>query len=368
MVDYFPLSTATGAAFCNRVHEVYHLQNNIKMTRPTLVMSPRRYGKTSLVIHALKKSNVLYSHIDFYKLVNMQEVEKCILDGIGHLLAQLEGKPKKLLKLAADFFSDLQVKVVLGSKLELSVEFGASKNTAATLLKALNKLHKLVEEKKTAVVFYIDEFQKLEDIVADHSIEAVLREAAQHSTHITYIFSGSNRHLVQDMFFDSKRPFYKLCDTIYLNRIETDPYIKYIQKAAKIRWKIVLSERVIMDILDVTQNHPYYVNLVCSKLWLGDPPSSACVKATWDTYAHETRSQIEREIDMLSTNQRKLLISLARFGPTAQPTGQDFIAQVGMSTTSLALALKSLIEKDYVYQDDGHVYRILDPLFAYVLA
>src|SRR5579872_1447722 len=123
MIDYFPLSTAHGRAFCNRKDELAYLTRNIKMVRPTLIMSPRRYGKTSLVLRALESSKALFSYIDFYKEINEEDIERSIMNGVGQTLSKLESKPKQLLRLAGELFSDLNIKVgldAIGLSLEAS--------------------------------------------------------------------------------------------------------------------------------------------------------------------------------------------------------------------------------------------------------
>ena len=129
-----------------------------------------------------------------------------------------------------------------------------------------------------------------------------------------------------------------------------------------------MAGKTIDRILNLAQCHPYYVNLLCSKLWLGKFPNEKEVELCWDICAHETRSQIEKEIDLLSFNQKKMIICLARFGKIDKPTGQDFLGKAGLSSTSAAQALSVLIEKDYIYKNEQGSYCLLDPLFDYVLA
>ena len=87
------------------------------------------------------------------------------------------------------------------------------------ILQALEKLHDLALKKGKRVVLFLDEFQVVGEVIENNAIEAVIREAAQKSTYIYYVFFGSNRHLMEQMFYDRKRPFYKLCDQIKLERI-----------------------------------------------------------------------------------------------------------------------------------------------------
>lgn len=369
MIDYFPLGVTAGPAFCNRKEELSHLKRNIQLIKPTIIMSPRRYGKTSLALNMFQHLKAIYSHIDFYKEVDEDDIEKSIINGVGQLLGQIEPKPKQLLRLASEFFADMHVHVIL-NKPSLSIEISRrSKKPADNIQKALQRLQTLSEKRNKRVILFMDEFQKVAEITdKNYSIEAAIRHVAQISKNVIYIFSGSNRHLIEAMFFDSKRPFYKLCDLICLDRIKAGHYYNYIQKAASKQWKKKLSNNTIDIILNLTKCHPYYVNLLCSKLWLGKYPTEKEVDSCWDICANETRSQIEKEIDLLSFNQKKMIICLARYGKIDKPTGQDFLAKAGLSSTSAAQALSVLIEKDYIYKDEEGYYCLLDPLFAYVLA
>lgn len=368
MIDYFPLATAYGKAFCNRKIELAHLTRNIKLARPTLIMSPRRYGKTSLALRAFELAEIYYSNIDFYKELSAEDIERSVINGVGQLLGKIESKPKQLLRLASDFFADMHVNVIL-NQLQLSVEMKERiKRPADNIQYALERLHMLAAKKKLLVIFFIDEFQKIAEITNDHSIEAAIRNVAQTSKNIAFVFSGSNRHLIQDMFYDSNRPFYKMCDVMMLDRIGEKHYFPYIQNAAIKNWQRELPNKVITSILHLTEHHPYYVNLLCSKLWTGEFPTENEVIQCWECCAEESRSQVEREIDLLSFNQKKLLISLARFGIIDKPTSQSFLKKVGLSSTSMSQALSVLLEKDYVYKNKLGFYCVLDPLFKKILS
>lgn len=69
MIDYFPLGVTTGSAFCNRKEELNHLKRNIQLAKPTIIMSPRRYGKTSLALNMFQHLKAIYSYINFYQVM-----------------------------------------------------------------------------------------------------------------------------------------------------------------------------------------------------------------------------------------------------------------------------------------------------------
>ena len=363
--DYFPLSIANGMAFCNRQKELQHLTINIQLARSTLLMSPRRYGKTSLVLMALEQAQVIYAHVDLFKEINVNDVAKSIINGIGKLLAALENKPEKLFRLAVEFFADLPIRVALEKK-GLVLEMRYERNVATTIELSLSKLHDLAKRANKKVVLFIDEFQRLAEFDDNIPIEAAIRTVAQLSQHVTYLFSGSNRHLLQTMFFDAKRPFYKLCDTIRLDRIAKEHYEKHIHMAALKHWGKSISKEAIDKILVLTECHSYYVNLLCFKLWLGDLPKVNSVESCWSQCADEERSQIINELDSLSANQKKLLILLSRSDCVTKPTGREFASQAQMSTTSISQAMSVLIEKDHVYREATGYYRLIDPLMKYL--
>ena len=105
-MNYFPVSLATGKAFCNRAVELDKIHYNLTNQISTLLVSPRRYGKTSLALQAFEKIKWPYAHIDLYKAVSEDDIARFILNGIGKLLGMIENTPSKLIKTATEFFSN----------------------------------------------------------------------------------------------------------------------------------------------------------------------------------------------------------------------------------------------------------------------
>src|SRR3990167_8840339 len=85
-MDYFPLTIAQGNAFCNRKSELELLKNNISLVKPTLIVSSRRFGKTSLVLHAIEHAKLPYVEFDFLSVINEEDIERIILKGVGQLM------------------------------------------------------------------------------------------------------------------------------------------------------------------------------------------------------------------------------------------------------------------------------------------
>ncbi len=366
-IDYFPLGLAQGEAFCNRQEEMQRLSSNIFHAKPTLIMSPRRYGKTSLALNTIVKSKLPFAHIDFFSEISLADIENSIMKGVGSAISQIIPAPQRALKTAQEFFAEMKVKLALQGS-GATIEFERQPQEQHNLKSVLAKFDHLAQTHRKKVVLFMDEFQRLSQIQGDISIEGTIRHIAQQSKNIVFIFSGSNRHLLKQMFEDKSRPFYKLCDRIILNRIAAEHYQTHIHHASKQTWRQIITEKVVELILSLTELHPYYVNLVCSRLWLNKkPPTLQEVKACWDQLAIEDRSQIAAELDLLSNNQRKLLISLARHGNTSALLSKEFSRLANLSTSSVAQALAVLEKKDYIYQDVAGCYQLIDPLMKKVI-
>jgi AAA+ ATPase superfamily predicted ATPase len=368
-IDIFPLSVAMGNAFCNRQAETNRLKTYIEHRRPVLLISPRRYGKTSLALHAIQQTKLPYAQIDLFSAVDEQDIERSILKGVGKLISRMESVPKRALALASDIFEGSHIRAVL-SKVELSIEINRRKEKPAYhVLDILERLERLAEKTGKKIVLFFDEFQCLGEITPDHAMESILRQVAQLTKSIAFIFSGSNRRLLHELFDDRNRPFYKLCERITLDRISEEEYEKHIQKTAIKTWKSELPERVLECVFNYSERHPYYVNLLCSRLLLEkNLPTPALIEKIWHQYVMEERSSVASEIELLSKNQRKLLTVLSRTNGSSAPLGREFIQQANMSKATIDQSLTFLEKRDYLFKDDkGHVH-VLDPLIKTVLS
>ena len=367
-MNYFPTYLALGGAFCNRKEELKRILYDLNGNTPILLISPRRYGKTSLALKSFEQIKWSYAHVDLYKALSEEDIVKYILNGIGQLLGKIESTPKKLMLLAGEFFSSLHIKVVI-EKAGIQLEFNQKNQKAPDIiLKSLEKLHELALKKDKRVVLFLDEFQVLGEVINNNSIEAVIREAAQKSTHVSYVFSGSNRHLMEQMFYDRKRPFYKLCDQIKLDRIHEKEYEQYINSAAKEAWGENLESSTLAKIFELSESHSYYVNKLCSLLWQGSKvPKESDVVSTWHSFVLENKSSVERELSLISINQRKLLIFLSNQDQIKELFSKKTTQQIDLTSSSVQRAVELLIEKDYVYIDGDKSYRVLDPLIKSVL-
>lgn len=366
MDHWFSLSIARDEAFCNRVKEREHLIYNFKQNIHTLLISPRRYGKTSLALKAISESELPYIAMDFTLASDKNSVQNIINSAIGSLLTKIMPMHKKVLHFAAKFFSNMQPQLILdtqsGMRIKLHPNFASPQLAINEILLCADKF--AVASKKHAVIL-MDEFQQIALLEDGITIEAAIRNAAQAMQNISIIFAGSNRHMMQLIFDDQSRPFYHLCDRIDLKRIAAEDYKLHLQKAAKLRWKCTLPDEYITQIFILSQLHPYYLNIICSRLWRGEKIFSlAGINLVWQEYIAEEKDRIGADIAKLSAHQQQLLLLFAA-EEISQPTSKNVINKLNASVGSISKAFKVLLQNDYIYLDDKtNSYKILDPLVA----
>ena len=346
-MELFPLTIATGNAFCNREEQRKKLLSNIEKGRHTLIVGPRRYGKSSLVAQTVedlshsKKKNVLCA-IDFSLLAFSSSAIEAIANAAGKALGHMAPASKKTLSWLSQRILEMNPRITLSIEGQ-QVELAPQQSPQTSINEILIGLDETATSRGYRVVFFIDEFQQIGELSDGLCIEAAFRNAAQYAKNTTYIFSGSSRRLLARMFDDPDRPFYRMCDKITLVRIASKEYRAFLQNLAHMRWKKELSEKTLNFILELTRCDSYYINLLCDELWeMPTPPGIDEVNRQWlRCYQIENRLWLER-ISKIARNQLTLLKALAHF-PTKAPTGTAFLRRTNeMSRGSAHQALRGI--------------------------
>lgn len=367
---YFPRGIASGEAFCNRTEEKKRLITNVNARQHTLIMSPRRYGKTSLVRYVMNEANILYAEADLFVAVDAKQIEQQILNGIQKIISEINTPTEQLLDIIRKYFQTISAKWTVGTQGINIALIPEEKNDPATAIKeALQALEDLLDKKNLRGVFFIDEIQEIGQVAEGKGIEGALRHVAQQTKQLSFCFSGSNRHLLGNMFYDKARPLYKLCDRIILGRIDESHYKMHINKYSQKKWKSKLDDSTINTLLDFTQRHPYYVNGLCRHLLESDlktMPDSDEVKKHWFNMVRDERQELMREMSFLSPGQRRILVAIAS-GDNRELTGKNFLKKVNLTGSSVSDSLKILEEGDYLEKNDGGVYQFIDPLLLSAL-
>ena len=231
--NYFPLKHAKGKAFCNRVTERKKLYSDIKSSQHVLLVSPRRFGKTSLVLYTAEEHNIIYERVDLFVAIDHRAIEELILKGCKSLINKLFTKIERGIDIIKNYFKNVKLKWIVGSdgvNIEIIPEKGIDSITS--ILETLKLVESVLKKINKPAILFIDEFQEIGKLAKGRGIEGAIRHVAEQTEYLTFVFSGSNRHLLRQMFDDRNRPLYNLCERINLSQISANSYKPFLNKIA----------------------------------------------------------------------------------------------------------------------------------------
>jgi len=365
MAKIFNRGIASDEGFCNRITETTRLLKNIQNIIHTVLISPRRYGKTSLALHAITQTKLPYAYLDFFMKYDRTDIYQECYSGLGSLIAKIIKPTHQAIKLVESLLKNIKVSLTAG---ELGLEFSLTPtiNAEKNLKTLFIGLDELASKNKKKVIIFIDEVQTITESPMCDEFEAAVRFVAQKTQYLCFIFSGSNRHLISKIFEDKSRPFYKLCQIIHLNRIASEHYVSFINSFAKTQWGKELTADTLNAIFNYTKVHPYYINILCEKLFeLMKLPNPTNIDECWQQICKEEQNGVAKDIEFLTAKQKRLLTEIAKFPMLIMPTAQDFVNRVNLTPRGITNALTTLIGHGIVEKLDNGEIRIIDPVLEY---
>jgi len=355
MNDLFPLGIATGNAFCNRTKEREQLLSNMVNGRHTLIVMTRRYGKSSLLAQtfedaAAQHDRLLMEKLSLLTAYDMDSVLRIILNSIGKLAGKMLPRDEMAVHAMKQAFQRMNPEWSIGIS-GPRVKLTAQPRAVDMLTEALLDMDRMAGEKGFSLTLAMDEFQQIAMLDKNDalSIEAAIREAAQNSKNTCLIFTGSSRAMLTLMFEDKSRPFFHLCEKMTLERICEEEYAIFLNKAAVDQWGESIPDDVVSTILNVTKRHPYYVNVLCSRLWRQERiPANEDAVSVWQHICEQEGMRTGEDIASLKPNQRAVLNALA-IAPTKSPYAKAFLSLINISNGSMQRVIPFLLERDLIY-------------------
>jgi len=371
--NLFPLGVATGRAHYNRDTERTLLKAQILDGKHAWLWARRRMGKTSLIEQTLKelakKSPPVPSIvIDLNIVYDEESLAQRLRSGVAELAMSFVPKGEKTPERLLQAFKKLDVRFSRKAG-PASLKIPKSKDEMAGINDLLKGLDRAACAYKKRAVVVLDEFQQVQGLHFGNNkmtIEGAIKKAVEGSNNVSYIFCGSQRHLLAQMFEKGDRSLVRKCDKIELKRISRLDYERYIGRAARSKWKKALDKDVIDHILDLTYRHPYYVNALCRRLWQQTaPPSKRSVGTTWRVIAEEDASIVAYIVGKLSAAQRAMLtgIATAEKGIVEYPTGEEFLRRVRLSGSTGGAARQVLEQEDLIRKTEAG-WTLVDPVMA----
>lgn len=359
-----------GEYFTNREEELKELTSDLSSGQNILLFSPRRYGKTSLilkVIDNLKKEDIIPIYVDLFRITSVHTFIKIYTAAITKATATKLDEAVQFLKTN---FPTIVPKVVIktGEPTEFEFDFEAAKKDIDKLLDDLYDLpQKIAVKRKKQLVVVFDEFQEISAL--NLPIERSLRAKIQHHDKVAYCFMGSKRHLLDELFLDKNKPLYRIAKPVPLNKIKAEKLKSFIHSRFK-SIDMAIDKILIDELLKLTACHPYYTQQLCHEVFnvcfskeeaytitLKDVEMAEdkCISA--QSYAYSTIW------DGLSGKQKDLILALF-LNPEANIYSQEFLVkhELGAPAT-VQTAVKALEKKGLLDRANGG-YSISDVFFV----
>ena len=336
--------------FADRRKEIGLIRNAVLSGQNVIVYSPRRYGKSSLVYNAIQELDVVSIWIDCYGLISKRELaEKIAVEVIR------KWKAKRVVESIKDLFRSVRPKIRLGEEIE--VEFSFEEEDKA-FEESLELPQKLAKRSKKRVVVVFDEFQEVVQLGED--VLPKMRSAFQKHVDVCYIFIGSKK---EKIFRSALSPFYNFGMHVTLNKIPKEEFKEFIREKFE-NSGIKIDDKAINRVLEVTECHPYYTQMLCHKLWfdafVGDRRVDADdVDRVVDEIIHEETDAYVTIWDDLTLSQRKVLIALSK-GETDLYSAEFLQKYRFKRASNVQVAVKGLLKKEIINKVKNK-YEISDP-------
>jgi len=350
--------------FCNRAEETKRITDAISSRRNLTLISLRRMGKTGLLRHVKyqlehSKKSFAVIYVDLLPTMNGNEMLNSISSTLYRIRKSEKNFLERMLSLMASLRPRLTMDPLTGEpSIELKVE------TPSGIQSGLEQILKLISEIKQDIVFMFDEFQQIANY-PEKNIESLLRSVIQTYPVVPFIFSGSSKHMLENMFMSPGRPFYQSSELMYLDRILDDDYRIFIKEKFN-KGNMEIDDLSINRVFNWTRLHTYYVQYVCNHLYGkgGNTIGEEQVNNVLHQIIIDFEPQYINYRNLLPAHQFRLLKAIAAEDGVTQPTSGDFIRKNDLtSPSSVSTSLKALSDKEMIV-NDLNKWNVYDVFFS----
>lgn len=350
--------------FCDRENETRQLVTWITNQSNVVLISPRRIGKTGLINHCFEQQAIKDNYITIsIDILHTSSFSEFILE-LGH--AVFKHVAKRSDRLLAKFITTLHsLRASFGyDPIQGSPTFDIKLGEVTSPAYTLDEIFSFLEEAEKTCIVAIDEFQQITSY-PEKNIEAILRSKIQCLSNTFFIFAGSERRIMSEMFFSSKRPFYQSASLLQLEPIEIKNYTAFVMHHFEIAGKKVDEESIAM-VYDYWQGVTMYMHRIFHDAYIlvqeGEKCSKQVIDEVTDSYIKQNEKRLQEMLAFITTQQKELLYAIAREGVATRITSAAFIKRNQLkSASAVQSAVKRLLDYDLITQK-GHEFSISDPL------
>lgn len=347
--------------FCDRCRESEQLVREVVNGNNLALVSTRRMGKTGLIRHCFQFPEIQKNYYTFFiDIYDSRSLRDLVFALSKEILEVLKPAGKKALQSFWECVKSLQTSISFDVNGVPSLNLGLG--DIQTPANTLDEIFRYLGQADKPCLVAIDEFQQITGY-AEKNVEATLRTYVQHCNNARFIFAGSQRHIMGNMFLTASRPFYQSVSMMHLGSIPLEEYTAFACTHFERGGKTIEKETV-AAIYEQFEGITWYIQKVLNVLYDMTPERGTCkvgmmadaIRQIVDSFRY-TYSEI---LFRLPEKQKELLIAITKEGQAKAITSGAFIKKYKLaSASSVQAALKGLLEKDFVTQEMG-TYQIYD--------
>ena len=362
---------ATGEFFVGREKELRDLENDVRAGQDVVIISPRRYGKTSLVletIERLRRQKVLAAYVDLFRTPTKEQLVRGLANALYAGLADVKGR---VWEKARELFGkvSLHPTATINPDGSYTLELAPAdrvQSLDSVLERLLSLPQKIAEERKRRVVLVLDEFQQITEI--DPHLPAIMRAEFQLQRDVVHLFAGSQRHMMARLFTAANEPMYRMAKPMHLGPIDIGVFAGFICS------RFASTDQQITDdatarILEITGGHPANTQELCYFTW--NLAATEKVAATVELVDRALAEVIDAEDDRftviwshLSANQRLVLTALVASDGSPAIYSESYRRAYGLGASSTVhRSVSALIDADLVKTTANGEHHVPDPFF-----
>jgi AAA+ ATPase superfamily predicted ATPase len=352
--------------FVNRTDEKKQLALNFANKVNTILISPRRWGKSSLVKEvgeAMHKRDKKYrfAYIDLFSVRTENEFLEAYAQAV---IKCTSGRFDDWISNTRMFLKTITPKISIDGdvnhEFSLSLDLKDVRQNTETILNLANTIAK---DKGLHIVLCIDEFQNIATFTKHVAFQKKLRSYWQHHQHATYCLYGSKRSMLMQMFEKNAMPFYRFGEIMYLTKIDAKHWLPFIISSFKKTSKKITPEQAAL-IVKTMQCHPYYIQQFCYLIW------TRCGKVVKDedlllamrNLINQNANLFEREIESMSKTKINVLKAIAD-GHSTGLSSAAVIAEFNLGSSANATKTLKILDMEEIVDKQNGQYSFIDPTF-----
>lgn len=350
--------------FCDRVEEAAQLEKSLRNQLNVVLTSARRMGKTSLVDFVFDKPEISENYITIVvDILHTTTFREFIMALGAAVFENVATRSKKLRKQFVTLLKSLSASFGYDPILNVptfDIRLGDLQNPEFTIGEIFSYLESV--DKRCLVV--IDEFQQI-TYYPEKNVEALLRTHIQKLKNANFVFSGSKRRLMDEMFFSSKRPFYQSAKNLPLEPIDKGIYLDFAMSNFKNANKNI-TEEAFSHVYDTFWGVTFYIQRIMKDAFAETKTDDTCdlnlVKNLIEDYIDENDSRLREQLSYISESQKELLYAIHSEGQVQSITSAEFNKKHRLrSPSSTQSAALKLLEYDLITRKEK-IYSLSDPL------